>query len=152
MMKILYQIIAWGSTVLILAINHNSRITNLVIMMMIILNHCLEVDPAPFLPQGYHPRPMLAQPWKKNKIEVSKWDSKMSIESSQPNEKTKTHLPFCGLLLALRLGRSTPPSLGWLHLFLRCHPCLDLKIEGDDLMMGRISQLWRVTAQICRLI
>ena len=75
MMKILYQIIAWGSTVLILTINHNSRIRNLVIMMMIILNHCLEADPAPFLPQGYHPRPMLAQP-QKNKVEVSKRDLK----------------------------------------------------------------------------
>ena len=66
---------------------------------------------------------------------------KFSTENSQPNEKTKTHLPLCGLLLALWLGRSAPPSLGWLHLFLCGHRCLDLKIEEDDLMIGRISQL-----------
>ena len=66
---------------------------------------------------------------------------KFSIENSQLNEKIKTHLPLCGLLLALRLGRSAPPSLGWLHLFLCGHPFLDLKIEGDELIIGRISQL-----------
>ena len=76
---------------------------------------------------------------------------KFSTENSQLNEKTKTHLPLCGLLLALRLGRSAPPSLGWLHLFLCGHPCLDRKIEEDELIMGRISHLLRITAHICRL-